>query len=102
MNKESGEMATHHPTGFSVLLRSLRERSGKSRYRLAQFSGVNEAYLLRLESGERHKPTRDTVVKLALALVADSSSVSLDDVNELLLAAEHAPLLGRGESFAFN
>ena len=95
-------MATYNPTGFSVLLRSLRERSGKSRYRLAQFCGVNEAYLLRLESGERRNPTRDTVVKLGLALVADSSSVTLDDVNELLLAAGYAPLLGRGEPFAYN
>ena len=92
-------MATYNPTGFSVLLRSLRERSGKSRYRLAQFCGVNEAYLLRLESGERRNPTRDTVVKLGLALVAESSAVTLDDVNELLLAASYAPLLGRGESF---
>ena len=95
-------MANYNPTEFSVLLRSLRDRSGKSRYRLAQFSGVNEGYLLRLETGERRKPTRDTVVKLGLALVADSSSVTLHDVNELLLSAEHAPLLGRGESFAFN
>ena len=95
-------MATYNPKGFSVLLRDLRERAGKSRYRLAQFSGLNEAYLLRLETGERHRPTRDTVVKLALALVADSPSVGLDDVNELLLAGEHAPLLGRGEAFEFN
>ena len=95
-------MASYHPTGFSVLLRDLRERSGKSKYQLAQFSGINEAYLSRLETGERYRPTRDTVVKLGLALVADSSSITLHDVNELLLSAEHAPLLGRGESFAFN
>ena len=95
-------MATYNPNGFSVLLRELRERAGKSRYMLAKFSGVNEAYLLRLETGERHRPTRDTVVKLALALVSASPSVGLDDVNELLLAAQHAPLLGRGESFEFN
>ena len=100
--RSQAQMASYHPTEFSVLLRDLRERSGKSRYRLAQFSGINEAYLSRLETGERHRPTRDTVVKLGLALVADSSSVSLDDVNELLLSAEHAPLRGRGESFAFN
>ena len=93
-------MATHHPTEFSVLLRTLRERSGKSRYWLAQFSGVNQAYLLRLERGERRNPTRDTVLKLALALVAGSSLVTIDDVNELLWAATYVPLLGRGQSFA--
>ena len=40
-------------TEFSGTLKRLRSKSGKSRYRLAQFSGLDEAYLLRLESGER-------------------------------------------------
>ena len=91
-----GNMRTYRPTEFSVLLRKIREGAGKSRYSLAQFSGVDEAYLLRLESGERQNPSRDVVVKLGLALVADSQSVTLHDVNGLLLAANHAPLLSRG------
>lgn len=95
-------MATHKPTEFSLLLRKLRERSKKSRYKLAQFTGANEAYLHRLESGERQNPSREMVMKLALALVADSSSVTLEDVNELLLSAGYAPLLSRGESFPWN
>ena len=45
---------------------------------------------------------REMVMKLALALVADSSSVTLDDVNELLLSAGYAPLLSRGESVPWN
>ena len=73
-------------------------KSGKSRYRLAQFSGLDEAYLLRLESGERQNPSRDTVMKLGLALVADSTTVSIHDVNELLWAGGYAPLKGRGEA----
>ena len=95
-------MATHKPTEFSLILRRLRERSKKSRYRLAQFTGANEAYLHRLESGERQNPSREMVMKLALALVADSSSVTLEDVNDLLLSAGYAPLLGRGESLPWN
>ena len=91
-------MATQRRTEFSLVLRRLRERSNKSRYKLAQFTGVNEAYLLRLETGERRNPSRDVVMKLGLALVADSSLVTLDDVNELLLSAGYAPLLSRGES----
>ena len=85
-------------TQFSQTLRRLRLQSGKSRYKLAQYSGISEAYLLRLESGERRNPSRDTVLKLALALVAGASSVSLCDVNELLLAGDYAALRGRGES----
>ena len=95
-------LGRHRQTEFSVLLKRTRDNAGKSRYSLAQFSGVDEAYILRLESGERQNPSRDVVVKLGLALVSDSRSVTLDDVNSLLLAATYAPLLGRGETYSLN
>ena len=95
-------MTTYQPRQFSTVLRRLRERSGKSRYRVAQYSGLDEGYLARLESGERHHPTRDTVVKIALALVENSAEVSIHDVQELLLAANFAPLLGRNESISLK
>ena len=62
-------MGSHRQTEFSILLKRTRENAGKSRYRVAQFSGVDEAYILRLESGERQNPSRDVVVTLGLALV---------------------------------
>jgi DNA-binding XRE family transcriptional regulator len=95
-------LGSHRQTEFSVLLKRTRDKAGKSRYSLAQFSGVDEAYILRLESGERQNPSRDVVVKLGLALVFDSRSVTLDDVNSLLLAATYAPLLGHGETYSWN
>ena len=55
-------MAKKGPTRFSQTLKRLRLQSGKSRYKLAQYSGLDEAYLLRLESGERRNPSRDAVV----------------------------------------
>jgi transcriptional regulator with XRE-family HTH domain len=82
---------------FSTTLKSLRSKSGKSQYRLAQYSGINEAYLSRLESGARQNPSRDVIMKLGPALASDTSAVSLDDVNELPLSAGYAPLRGRGE-----
>ena len=88
----------HRNTEFSGTLRKLRSKSGKSKYRLSQYSGLDEAYILRLESGARQNPSRDTVMKLSLALVADATTVSIDDVNELLLAGGYAPLRGRGEA----
>ena len=91
-------MTRKRPTEFSETLKRLRLKSGKSRYKLGQYSGLDGAYLLRLESGERRNPSRDVVVKLALALVADSSAVSIYDVNDLLLAGNYAPLRGRGET----
>ncbi len=82
---------------FGQTLKSLRTKSGKSRYRLAQYSGLNEPYILRLESGERQNPSRDSVMKLSLALAATSEAVSIHDINELLLAAGYAPLRTRGD-----
>ena len=82
---------------FGQTLRALRTRSGKSRYRVAQFSGIDQAYILRLETGERSSPSRDVVLMIGFALVENSSTVSLHDVDELLLAAAYAPLKRRGE-----
>ena len=91
-------MASNAATEYSRTLKRLRSKSGKTKYKLAQYSGLDEAYVLRLGSGERQNPSRDTVMKLGLALVSDSATVSIHDVNELLLAGGYAPLRGRGES----
>ena len=82
---------------FGDTLRTLRSKSGKSRYRLAQYSGLNEAYILRLESGERNNPSRDVVLMLGFALVEGSGSVGIWDIDALLLSAGYAPLRRRGE-----
>ena len=95
-------MATNQPTQFSSVLRTLREKSGISRYRLSQCSGPDEGNLGRLESGQRSNPSRDTVIKIGLALVQNTEEVSIYDVQELLLAAGFAPLLGRNERIIVN
>ena len=82
---------------FRDTLKALRVKGGKSRYRLAQYSGIDQAYILRLESGERANPSRDVVMMLSLALVENSEGVTVHDVDELLLAAGYAPLRRRGE-----
>jgi transcriptional regulator with XRE-family HTH domain len=83
---------------FGRTLRRLRLKTGKSRYRLAQYSGIDQAYLQRLETEERRNPSRDVVLALALALVEGSHLVSVDQVDELLLAAGYAPLRHRGDT----
>ena len=77
---------------FAERLKMLRMRSGKSRYRLAQYTGIDQAYILRLETGERSHPSREIVQMLALALVENSQRVDIEDIDELLLAAGYAPL----------
>ena len=83
---------------FSDSLRGLRRQAGKSRYRLARYSGLSEPYIYRLESGERSNPSRDVVLMLCFALVQGSSSISVWDLDLLLLAAGYAPLRRRGEA----
>lgn len=81
---------------FQETLKKLRTRACKSRYRLAQHSGVNQAYILRLEGGERGNPSRDVVLMLGFARVEASDSVAIWDIDELLMSAEYAPLRKRG------
>ena len=61
-------MSDTRSTEFSATLRRLRSKGGKSRYKLARRHVVNEAYVLRLESGGRQNPSRDIVIKLGLAV----------------------------------
>jgi transcriptional regulator with XRE-family HTH domain len=82
--------------GFGAMLKRLRTKAGKSRYKLAQWTGLSEAYLLRLENGERNNPGRDVVLLIALALVYDSPAIDVYDIEELMLSADYAPLRKRG------
>ena len=83
---------------FAETLKELRKKAGKSRYRLAQWSGLSEAYLLRLETGERANPSRDVVLMLAFALVAESDKIDLFDIEEFLWSAGYASLRRRGDT----
>lgn len=85
---------------FGDFLMELRQKAEKSRYRLAQYSGLDQTYIQRLETGHRSSPSRDVVMMIALALVENSEIVSVHDVDELLLSAGYAPLRRRGERAA--
>lgn len=85
-------------SGFSEKLKTLRRKAQKSKYRVAQCSGIDQSYILRLERGEKAHPSRDVVLMLALALSCNSDAVSIDDVQDLLLAAGYAPFRRRGKS----
>ena len=77
-------------------MKRLRIKSGKSRYKLAQYSELSEPYILRLESGERANPSRD-VVRLGMALAHGVSSIEIWDMDALLLYADYAPLRRWGD-----
>ena len=80
---------------FGKTFREVRQRTGKSRYNLAQFTGIDQSYLLRLENGTREHPSRDLVLMLGLALLHQSDALELWDIDHLLMSAEHSPLRKR-------
>ena len=61
------------------------------------YSGLSEAYILRLETGQRRNPSRDVVIMLALSLVRASDVFEVWDIDELLTSASYAPLRRRGQ-----
>ena len=80
---------------FSETFSTLRHRARKSKYKIAQYSGIDQSYILRLETGEKSNPSRDVVMMLGLALAHNSDVVGIDEVEELLLAAGYAPFRRR-------
>ena len=80
---------------FAETLKRLRIKAGKSRYRLWEFSGLDQSYIARLENGKKDCPSRTTVILLGMALLRNSDQIDLSDIEELLLAADFAPLRKR-------
>ncbi|MCL5960215.1 MAG: helix-turn-helix domain-containing protein [Chloroflexi bacterium] len=77
---------------FAELLQVLRERAKKSRYELHKVTGLDQAYLKRLEDGSKTNPSRETVLMLCFALARGNEDIHLEDIDELLLSAGYAPL----------
>ena len=73
-------------------LRMLRKRCGKSIYELSKISGLDPGFIGRIEQGARGA-SRETVLRLGLALVHASNAITLHDIDELLLDAGFAPLV---------
>ena len=71
-------------TGLGVLLQHLREKRGLSLRELGQLSGVDHAYIYRLETGEKEAPSEEVVSKLVRALKAGKR-----DSDMLLYLASH-------------
>ena len=55
-------------SGLGILLQALREQRGLSLRELGQLSGVDHAYIYRLETGDKEAPSEDVLSKLIRAL----------------------------------
>jgi transcriptional regulator with XRE-family HTH domain len=79
---------------FADTLRKLRTKAKMTRFRLAQNTRVDPAHVARLERGERLRPSRDLVLRMAQALLDYSGDIRLKDVDQLLQSAGYGPLPG--------
>ena len=73
---------------FTVTLREKWERIDKSQADIARDAWIDPGYLSKLISGEKAKPSRDTIIRLATF----GLSLTRYDTDDLLVAAEYAPL----------
>lgn len=64
-------------TGLGVALKKLRERRTFSQRELGELSEVDNAYIYRLETGEKVNPTSETLTKLLRALKAPERDASI-------------------------
>lgn len=72
-----------YATDFAKLFSKLIENYGLSSYQISQFSGLDQAYLSRLKSGEKKNPSPETVVKISLAICHLNNKVTLSDIERL-------------------
>lgn len=68
-------MDDHDTSSLGAYLRSAREQAGLSLRQVASLADVNYAYLARVESGEKKKPSADILQRLADALHIDSAEL---------------------------
>jgi transcriptional regulator with XRE-family HTH domain len=73
--------------GLADLVAGYVQRDGRSLNRIAMAALVDVAYLWRLRAGQKHRPSRDVLIRLALALRLEP-----EELDELLVAADYAPI----------
>lgn len=75
-----------YSTDFAKVFSGLIEKYNLTYYQVSQFSGLDQAYLSRLKSGEKKNPSPETLVKISLAICHLSNKAKLSDIEELFNA----------------
>ncbi len=83
---------------FRRHLNKLRKRCRLTDYGLAFIADVDPTYLRKLLTGERKKPSRRLVWRIADAILEYTSAISEKDVDKLIEYAGHAPINRRLKS----
>lgn len=74
---------------LTQLLQQHRARQAKQQADIARDSWLDESYVSRLFTGERQRPGREALILLA----GWGLRLSVEDTDELLMAAGYAPLV---------
>ena len=80
---EAGILSNNFAQTFGNLL----GEAGASCYQISQYSGLDQAYLSRLKSGDKSNPSPETIMKISLALAHLSPQISLYDIRKLFHSA---------------
>jgi hypothetical protein len=83
---------------LKLILNRLVETCGWTAYRLAEVSGVDRGNLHRLLFGEKKNPGIKTMLKLCMAFCRSPNPPSPCELDELLIASGHPPLLADGDA----
>jgi transcriptional regulator with XRE-family HTH domain len=84
-----------YSNNFSSAFRKILEVGGVSRYKIADFTGLDDGYLGKLCSGEKNNPSPETLVKICIALAHFSEKLPLSDLEELFNSVGRSILVRR-------
>jgi transcriptional regulator with XRE-family HTH domain len=72
-----------YDNNFSKVFSDLIKKSGTTRYQIHKFTGIDQAYLKRLWSGEKQNPSPGKLYRISLALMHFSYKIEISDIQEL-------------------
>lgn len=72
-----------YSSSFAEVFRTLLAETNVSCYQIAEYSHIDEGYLSRLRTGEKHNPSPETIMKIALALAHLSKEITLHELEKL-------------------
>ncbi|MFC1892858.1 helix-turn-helix domain-containing protein [Chloroflexota bacterium] len=68
---------------FSKEFSRLLNEAGVTRYRIAQYTGLDQGYLGHLMTGVKANPSPETIVRISIALAHESKGVNQHDIERL-------------------
>ncbi len=89
MTRSALRSRTVPASSLNGLLGQHRARLAKSQAAIARDAWLDESYVSRLFSGQRNHPSRDALILLS----AFGLELPVEDVDEILLAADYKPLV---------